>query len=96
MAGNLVGEIRERVAEVQALLEDHFAGGKHLAAHVVVNAHAVFSEPELLLAVLDVGYIPPNAPLSRAAIAPKWMSSIGHGTDEPAQRKRPRQSCGSS
>ena len=38
------------------------------------------------------GYIPPNAPLverplSRAAIAPKWMSSIGHGTDAPAQKR---------
>jgi hypothetical protein len=33
-----------------------------LAAHVVAKAQAAFSEPELLLAMFDVGYIPPNAP----------------------------------
>jgi hypothetical protein len=32
------GEICERVAEVQALLDDHISGGKHSAADVVVKA----------------------------------------------------------
>jgi hypothetical protein len=31
-------EICERVAEVQALLDDHVAGGKHAAADVVAKA----------------------------------------------------------
>ena len=45
MADNPAGKICERVAEVQALLEEHLAGGKHLAAHEVPKAQAVFSEP---------------------------------------------------
>jgi hypothetical protein len=47
---------------VQALLDDHIAGGKHSAADVVAKAQAVLSEPELLRAMFDVGYFPPNAP----------------------------------
>jgi hypothetical protein len=43
--------ICECVAEVQALLDDHIAGGKHWAADVVANAQAVLSEPELLRAM---------------------------------------------
>jgi hypothetical protein len=35
MVDNPVGEIYERVADVQALLDDHIAGGKHSAADVV-------------------------------------------------------------
>jgi hypothetical protein len=53
-----------RVAEVQALLDDHIAGGKHSAADVVAKAQAVLSEPELLRAMFDVGYFPPNTPPS--------------------------------
>ena len=52
----------ERVAEVQALLDDHIAGGKHSAADVVAKAQAVLSEAELLRAMFDVGYFPPNTP----------------------------------
>jgi hypothetical protein len=54
--------ICERVAEVQALLDDHVAGGKHSAADAVANAQAVLTEPELLRAMFDVGYFPPNTP----------------------------------
>ena len=54
--------ICERVAEVQALLDDHIAGGKHSAADVVAKAQAVLSEPALLRAMFDVGYFPPNTP----------------------------------
>ena len=50
------------MAEVQALLDDHIAGGKHSAADVVAKAQAVLSEPELLRAMFDVGYFPPNTP----------------------------------
>ena len=56
MVSNPVCEICERVAEVQALLDDHVAGGKHSAADVVTKAHAVLSEAELLRAMFDVGY----------------------------------------
>jgi hypothetical protein len=50
------------VAEVQALLHDHIECGKHSAADVVAMAQAVLSESELLRAVFDVGYFPPNTP----------------------------------
>jgi hypothetical protein len=60
IADNPVWAICERVAEVQALLDDHIAGGKHAAADVVAKAQAVLSESELLRAMLDVGYFPPN------------------------------------
>ena len=61
MLHNPVWEI-ERVAEVQSLLDDHVACGKHSAADVVAKAHAILSEPELLRAMFDVGYFPPNTP----------------------------------
>jgi hypothetical protein len=48
MVSNPVWEICERVAEVQALLDDHVAGGKH-------SARAVLSEAKLLRAMFDVG-----------------------------------------
>jgi hypothetical protein len=41
MASNPVWEICERVAEVQALLDDHIAGGKHWAASRAVGTGAV-------------------------------------------------------
>jgi hypothetical protein len=53
MVDNPVWEICERVAEVQALLDDHIACGKHLAADVVAKAQAVLSESELLRAMFD-------------------------------------------
>ena len=62
MADNPVWAICERVAEVRALLDDHFAGDKHSAADVVAKAQGVLSEPELLRAMFDVGYFPPNTP----------------------------------
>jgi hypothetical protein len=62
MVDNPVWEICERVAEVQALLDDHLAGGKHTAADVVAKAQAVLSETELLRAMFVVGYFPPNTP----------------------------------
>jgi hypothetical protein len=51
-----------RVAEVQALLDDHTAGGKHPAADVIAKAQTVHSEAALLRAMFDVGYFPPNTP----------------------------------
>jgi hypothetical protein len=62
MATNPVWEICDRVAEVQTLLDDHIAGGKHSAADVVAKAQAVLTESELLRAMFDVGYFPPNTP----------------------------------
>ena len=62
MASNPVWEICERMAEVQALLDDHIAGGKHSAADIIAKAQAVLSESELLRAMFDVGYFPPSTP----------------------------------
>jgi hypothetical protein len=62
MVDNPLWEICERMAEVQALLDDRLAGRKHSAAEVVAKAQAVMSEPELLRAMFDVGYFPPNTP----------------------------------
>jgi hypothetical protein len=62
MVDNPVWETCERVAEVQALLEDHVAGGKHSATDVVARAQEILSESKLLRAMWDVGYFPPNAP----------------------------------
>jgi hypothetical protein len=62
MVSNPVWAICERVAEVQALLDDHLAGGKHSAADVVAKAQAVLSESELLRAMFEVGYFPPSTP----------------------------------
>jgi hypothetical protein len=53
------------VAEGHALLDDQLAGRKHTAADVVVKAQSVLSEPDLLLAMFDVGYVPPNTPPQR-------------------------------
>jgi hypothetical protein len=62
MASNPVWEICEHVAEVQAMLHDHIECGKYSAADVVAKAEAVLSEAELLRAMFDVGYFPPNTP----------------------------------
>jgi hypothetical protein len=64
MASNPMWAICERVAEVQALLDGHHAGGKHTPADVLANAQAILSEPALLRAMFDVGYFPPNTPLA--------------------------------
>lgn len=58
MADNPTWEICERVAEVQALLDDHLAGGKHTAADVVAKTQAVLSESALLRAMFDIAYFP--------------------------------------
>ena len=62
MVHNPMWAICERVAEVQALLDDHLAGGTHSAADVVTKAQAVLNEPALLRAMFDAGYFPPNKP----------------------------------
>ena len=62
MASNPVWEICERMAEVQALLHNHAECGKRTAADVVAKAQAVLSESEVLRAMFDVGYFPPNTP----------------------------------
>jgi hypothetical protein len=55
--------ICERVAEVQAMLHDYLeAGAPTTAADVIAKAQAVLSESELLRAMFDVGYFPPNTP----------------------------------
>jgi hypothetical protein len=54
--------ICERVAEIQALLDDHLDGGILSAAEVVAKAQAVLADSALLRAMFDVGYFPPNTP----------------------------------
>jgi hypothetical protein len=54
---------------VQALLHDQC--GKHSAADVVAKAQAVLTEPDLLRAMFDVGYFPPNTPPPPILIAHK-------------------------
>ena len=72
MVDNPVWEICERVAEVQALLDDHVAGGKQTAADVVAKAQAALSEAELLRAMFVVGYFPPNTPPDEQAASRRW------------------------
>ena len=60
MFHNPMWAICERVAEVQAVLDDHIAGGEHTAADVIAKARAILSEPALQRAMSDVGYSPPN------------------------------------
>jgi hypothetical protein len=76
MIDNPVWEICERVTEVQALLDDHIAGGKHTAADVVAKAQAVLSESALLRAMFDVGYFPPNTPPDEGASVNKRASEM--------------------
>jgi hypothetical protein len=54
--------ICERVAQVQATLHDYLECGTHTAGDVIAKAQAVLSESELLRAMFDVGYFPPNTP----------------------------------
>ena len=53
------------MAEVRALLHDHIECDKHSAPDVVAKAQAVLSASELLRAMFDVGYFPPNTPPDR-------------------------------
>lgn len=55
-------QICERVAEAQALLNDHREGGKHTAAEVVARLDALFKEEGLLRAMWEVGYFPSDTP----------------------------------
>jgi hypothetical protein len=52
-----------RARSVQAMLHDYLeAGTPTTAADVIAKAQAVLSESELLRAMFDVGYFPPNTP----------------------------------
>lgn len=75
MADDPVHAICERIAEAQAILEDHVEGGTGSAAEIVVRLHALFAEPELLEAMWRVGYFPPNTPPAGATNEPSRPSS---------------------
>jgi hypothetical protein len=47
---------------MQALLHDYIECSKHSAADVVAKAQGILSESDLLRAMFDVGYFPPNTP----------------------------------
>lgn len=51
--------ICERVAEIQALLDDHVAGAKHSPVDVVAKAQADRSEPERLRGNVRSRLLPP-------------------------------------
>jgi hypothetical protein len=52
-----------RARSVQAMLHDYLeAGTPTTAGDVIAKAQAVLSESELLRAMFDVGYFPPNTP----------------------------------
>jgi hypothetical protein len=55
MVDNPIWEICERVAEVQALLDDHVAGGKPSAADVVAKA---LSRDEAFLIAVNIAKLP--------------------------------------
>ena len=57
-----VFEVCERVSEAQAILHDHFNGGKLTAAEVVEKLKVLLSEQGLLEAMRYIGYFPKNAP----------------------------------
>ena len=54
--------ICERVAEAQALLHDHTAGGQVTADELVRKLAAIVAEEALLRAMWEVGYFPPDTP----------------------------------
>jgi hypothetical protein len=80
MASNPVWEICERMAECD----------RHTAADVVAKAQAVLSEPELLRAMLDVGYFPPNTlgrKEARRCHHGLWVCEFLHATGEKLERR---------
>jgi len=57
------GSIKQMIALLKgANRYDHIECGKHSAADVVAKAQAALSEAELLRAMFNVGYFPPNTP----------------------------------
>jgi len=57
------GSIKQMIALLKGENRyDHIECGKHTAADVVAKAQAVLSEAELLRAMFDVAYFPPNTP----------------------------------
>ena len=53
--------------------------GRHSVAELVAKAQAVLTEPELLRAIFDVSYFPPNAPAYRDRVDPFAMRSAATG-----------------
>ena len=62
MTKNPTWAICERVAEAQALLDDHIEGGSHSAAEVVKKLDTLFFEEGLLRAMYEVGYFALDTP----------------------------------
>lgn len=54
--------ICDRVAEAQALLNDHTEGGRFTADELVRKLAAIMAEKGLLRAMWEVGYFPSNTP----------------------------------
>lgn len=55
-------EICERVAEAQAVLDDHVNGNKLAASDVIKLMQRLLSEPAMLHAMWDVGFFSPKTP----------------------------------
>jgi len=54
--------IAEAVAEVQATLFNHYQRGKGTSAQVLAKINVIMSEPTLIRAMYDAGYIPAHNP----------------------------------
>ena len=57
-----VWQICERVAEAQAMLNDHREHGRRSEAELVRHLAALLNEDGLLRAMWEVGFFPPDTP----------------------------------
>ena len=55
-------QICERVAEAQAMLNDHLEHGRHTEFELIQKLAALLNEDGLLRAMWAVGFFPPDTP----------------------------------
>ena len=59
---NPAHQICDRVAEAQALLDDHRFTRRYSDAELIRKLYALFSEQGLMRRMYEVGYFPPDTP----------------------------------
>jgi tRNA isopentenyl-2-thiomethyl-A-37 hydroxylase MiaE len=62
MSDNPAHVVADALAEVQAMLHDHYECGKYEPAEVLGLINGVMSERSLIQAMYDVGYFPASNP----------------------------------
>ncbi len=62
MSNDAAHVIGAAVAEVQALLYDHYRCNKHTSAEVVAKINRTLYESTVIFAMYDLGYIPAFSP----------------------------------